>query len=175
MSSASALTVAATVIIACRGGDKPPPDGPATTTRRVRRRVRLGPVDQFQPGEVVRRDDARCWVVRFNAEQARREDVPEGSLLALHQRCPHLGCTSVHMPEFVFMDPRTDETVRGWFRCPCHGGTFTLTGVRVFGPPPRNMDIMGLEIIDGELVVDTNDVTPGAQYGETPTVSPLVP
>lgn len=80
-----------------------------------------------------------------------------GGLLALWQRCPHLGCTVPWRPEFDF------EGVKGWFRCPCHGSTYTIAGIRVFGPAPRPMDTMALVVnSDGSVDVDTGKITPGA-------------
>src|SRR5271170_147556 len=51
--------------------------------------------------------------------------VPDGSgeLKVLSSVCPHLGCA-------VRWIGNQDK-----FICPCHGGTYTNTGVRVSGPP----------------------------------------
>jgi len=84
-----------------------------------------------------------------------------GGLLALYWKCPHLGCTvpwnaafngaSVNFPGIV-----------GWFRCPCHGSTYSKAGVRVFGPAPRPLDTMDLSInSDGSLGVNTGRITFG--------------
>ncbi len=82
--------------------------------------------------------------------------VPEG-VLALWWKCPHLGCTVPWRPEFDF------EGVRGWFRCPCHGSTYTKAGIRVFGPAPRPMDTFDLAVNgDGSIDVNTSKVTPGS-------------
>jgi cytochrome b6-f complex iron-sulfur subunit len=80
-----------------------------------------------------------------------------GGILALWQKCPHLGCTVPWRPEFDF------EGVKGWFRCPCHGSTYTEAGIRVFGPAPRPMDTFAVTVNgDGSVDVDTSKVTPGA-------------
>jgi cytochrome b6-f complex iron-sulfur subunit len=65
-------------------------------------------------------------------------------LLALSQKCPHLGCRV----------PFNDKS--GKFECPCHGSVFTLAGARVQGPTPRGMDGYQLSIDSksGELMVD---------------------
>ncbi|HEY8489437.1 MAG TPA: Rieske 2Fe-2S domain-containing protein [Dehalococcoidia bacterium] len=79
-----------------------------------------------------------------------------GGLLALYQRCPHLGCTVPWQGGFEF------EGRRGWFRCPCHGSTYTPAGVRVAGPAKRPMDTMAITVNeDGSLSVDTGEITPG--------------
>src|SRR5437016_3412754 len=74
----------------------------------------------------------------------------DGGLLALYQKCPHLGCTVPWRSDFEF------ESVKGWFRCPCHGSTYTKAGVRVFGPAPRPMDsFLVTPNPDGSIVIDT--------------------
>lgn len=71
-------------------------------------------------------------------------------LLALWHKCPHLGCTVPWRPEFTY------EGEKGWFRCPCHGSTYTKAGVRVFGPAPRSMDTMAISIDgSGNITVNT--------------------
>jgi len=77
-------------------------------------------------------------------------------ILALWRKCPHLGCSVPWRPGFNFNDDN------GWFRCPCHGSTYTKAGVRVFGPAPRSMDTMAVEIDGaGNIVVQTGQRTPG--------------
>ncbi len=58
----------------------------------------------------------------------------DGSLLCLNARCTHLGCT-------VGFRPKQDE-----FFCPCHTASFTVTGERTNGVPPRNLDRLEAEI-----------------------------
>jgi menaquinol-cytochrome c reductase iron-sulfur subunit len=69
--------------------------------------------------------------------------VPTGSggLKVLSSVCPHLGCA------VRWIEPQ------GKFICPCHGGTFTRTGVRVSGPPLRAMDELESKIENGILRV----------------------
>lgn len=77
-------------------------------------------------------------------------------LVALWWKCPHLGCTVPWRSNFNF------EGVTGWFRCPCHGSTYTRAGVRVFGPAPRPMDTMEITVnSDGSLTVDTGAIRKG--------------
>lgn len=79
-----------------------------------------------------------------------------GGLLALWQKCPHLGCTVPWRPDFDF------EGVRGWFRCPCHGSTYSKAGIRVFGPAPRPMDTFAVTVTgNGSVEVNTGEITPG--------------
>ena len=64
-----------------------------------------------------------------------------GNLKVLSSVCPHLGCG-------VRWIGKQDK-----FICPCHGGTFTKTGVHVSGPPLRAMDELESKVEDGMLKV----------------------
>ena len=55
--------------------------------------------------------------------------------------CTHLGC----IPGW--------KASQGEFVCACHGGTFNSSGVNVFGPPPRPLDIPPFQINDTTLVL----------------------
>jgi cytochrome b6-f complex iron-sulfur subunit len=102
------------------------------------------------PGEKVQIAAGRFWLVNLTAEQG------GPGLLALWWRCPHLGCTVPWRPSFSWPDPATGQIKLGWFRCPCHGSTYTDAGVRVFGPAPRSMDTMAISVTgSGDLSVDT--------------------
>jgi cytochrome b6-f complex iron-sulfur subunit len=122
----------------------------------------VGTVDQLQPGGFIRNLEAKTWVMRLGPEQAAREGAPEGSIIALYHKCPHLGCTVPWRPEFSFPDPRNNqERYAGWFRCPCHGSTYSFTGTYVFGPAPRSMDTFELTLDGGNIVVNTGKITRG--------------
>ncbi len=83
-------------------------------------------------------------------------DEGDGGVLAMWWKCPHLGCTVPWRSDFTF------EAVTGWFRCPCHGSTYTKAGIRVFGPAPRPLDTMDITVNDdGSLTVDTGSITKG--------------
>ena len=80
----------------------------------------------------------------------------KGGYLALYQKCPHLGCAVPWRGDFEF------EGVKGWFRCPCHGSTYTKAGIRVFGPAPRPMDTFELRSgQDGAIIINTGKITNG--------------
>jgi cytochrome b6-f complex iron-sulfur subunit len=109
-----------------------------------------------QPGEKVQIGEGRFWLVNLTSEQG------GPGLLALWWKCPHLGCTVPWVPGFVFPDPATGALKQGWFRCPCHGSTYTDAGIRVFGPAPRSMDTMELTVSSsGDVTVNTGSVLPG--------------
>ena len=87
------------------------------------------------------------------------EETP-GGLLALWRKCPHLGCTVPWRADFTFLG-RT-----GWFRCPCHGSTYTKEGgILVAGPAPRPLDLFTLEVQPDNSVVVTTGVTVAIKGG----------
>jgi cytochrome b6-f complex iron-sulfur subunit len=104
--------------------------------------------------------EAKIYMVRFDEQQAAHNPGAEpGAVLALWRKCPHLGCTVPYRDGFTFADPLNGETYSGWFRCPCHGSTYSDSGRRVFGPAPRSMDAFALIVgDDGTLTVDLNTV-----------------
>ena len=82
-----------------------------------------------------------------------------GGLLALYRKCPHLGCAVPWRPDFDFGGKK------GWFRCPCHGSTYTKEGgILVAGPAPRPMDTMAITVKPtGDITVETGQITQGGQ------------
>lgn len=97
--------------------------------------VLAGRVEEFQPGSVSHIQKGRFYISRLE----------DGGFLAIWQSCTHLGCTV----------PWIEASSR--FNCPCHSSIFTPTGDIVSGPAPRPMDLFRIEIVDGNLVVDTNN------------------
>jgi cytochrome b6-f complex iron-sulfur subunit len=110
----------------------------------------------------VRISEGKFWLVNNRGTQGDVLAVGgTGGLLALYWKCPHLGCTVPWNPSF---DGATVSFpgIIGWFRCPCHGSTYSRAGVRVFGPAPRPMDTMLLTVNgDGSLSVNTGKITTG--------------
>lgn len=135
--------------------------------------IAVGTLDQLPEGGFLRNLDAKAWIMRLGSLQSEREGAPQGAVIALYQKCPHLGCTVPWRPEFPFSDPRNNnETYLGWFRCPCHGSTYSFTGVRVFGPAPRSMDVFGLTIENGNITVDTGSITQGTPNNPSLAILP---
>jgi cytochrome b6-f complex iron-sulfur subunit len=119
-------------------------------------KISVNPSDVPKPGGKNEMPEGRFWLVNLTQEQG------GPGLLALWRKCPHLGCTVPWVPSFVWPDVTTGADKQGWFRCPCHGSTFTDAGIRVFGPAQRSMDTMDVEVADGgRIVVDTGKITPG--------------
>lgn len=83
-------------------------------------------------------------------------ESPEGdglatNVMAIYQRCPHLGCK----PNFC--------TVNYWFECACHGSRYDRLGIKVLelGPAPRGMDRFSHVVENGQLTVDTSRINLG--------------
>lgn len=70
--------------------------------------------------------------------------APDGGLLAVHNRCTHLGCTVNWVPE------------KEKFVCPCHAATFDSWGNHENPPVPRPLDTFKIQIDDGKVLVDTS-------------------
>jgi len=84
-----------------------------------------------------------------------------GGVMALYWKCPHLGCVVPWRPGFAGAAVNFPG-VQGWFRCPCHGSTYSRAGIRVFGPAPRPLDTMAVTINgDGSLNINTGAITLG--------------
>jgi menaquinol-cytochrome c reductase iron-sulfur subunit len=91
----------------------------------------LTAVSQERDGWGERSVRRAVWVVRSAT----------GSLTVFSARCTHLGCAY-----------RWDAR-HGQFACPCHGGTFAITGEVTGGPPPRGLTRLSSKIEDGTLRV----------------------
>lgn len=96
-------------------------------------KVVAGQVGEFQPGTVSHVPKGRFYISRLE----------NGGMLAIWQRCTHLGCT---------VPWREDEHQ---FHCPCHSSLFNTKGEVIGGPAPRPLDLFPMNIVDGEVVVDT--------------------
>jgi menaquinol-cytochrome c reductase iron-sulfur subunit len=60
----------------------------------------------------------------------------DDELLAIWNRCAHLGCPTKY-------SPGSDGYV-----CPCHGGAYDSRGLVTAGPPPRPLDRLDIKIVD---------------------------
>jgi cytochrome b6-f complex iron-sulfur subunit len=94
---------------------------------------------------------AQTYLVPFQQDTAGSSfaglPVVAGELMALWQRCVHLGCRV----------PQCDAS-QG-FECPCHGSRYNYHGEYESGPAPRNLDRFVVSVDDaGELVIDTGQV-----------------
>ena len=122
----------------------------------------------------VYRPEGRMWITAYPngaVEKARTaysspeltgmaagvESGFESGVVALYQKCPHLGC---RVPECVSSQ---------WFECPCHGSQFNQVGEKRGGPSPRGMDRFAMTVADGVLTVDTGTIVQGPPIGTNTT------
>lgn len=94
-----------------------------------------GKVENFKVGTIINFRRERLFINRLD----------EG-FLAMSSICTHLRC----IVPWVEKD--------NLFECPCHAGVFNRVGEVVSGPPPRPLDLHGLTIVKGNLVVDLGKI-----------------
>lgn len=92
-----------------------------------------GKVEEFAIGSVNRIIAGRFYISRT-----------EDGLLALYQKCTHLGCAVPWVPE------------ENRFHCPCHGSLYDKHGEVIGGPAPRPLDLFPITIRNSEVWVDTS-------------------
>ena len=102
----------------------------------------VGSAADFQAGTATYVREGRFWMA--NAD---------GHLLALSQKCPHLGCRV----------PFCESS--GRFECPCHGSIFDIGGEWIAGPSPRGMDRHPVSLEGDVVVVDTDKHLAGPDHG----------
>jgi cytochrome b6-f complex iron-sulfur subunit len=112
--------------------------------------------------------EARAWVTEYpkdalgkgRAIYGKQTAVfggMEAGIIALYQKCPHLGC---RVPECKSSQ---------WFECPCHGSQYNRVGEKKGGPAPRGMDRFGVSVSNGVLTIDTGSVFAGPAIGTNTT------
>ena len=84
-------------------------------------------------------------------------DGYEEGLVALYQKCVHLGC---RVPWC--------ETSQ-WFECPCHGSQYNAVGEKKGGPAPRGLDRFAIQVTGGDVFVDTKVIVDGPPIGTNTT------
>ena len=120
--------------------------------------VAAGNIAEYPPGgDPVHFITGQFWLVNLDPNETRPGGSGGGEgLLALWHKCPHLGCTVPWRSGFTY------DNDQGWYRCPCHGSTYTKSGIRVFGPAPRSMTTMKVDVDSaGNITVQTGDRTDG--------------
>ncbi len=110
--------------------------------------------------------EARTYLTAYPAaEIGKAKDVYAASLLpgmesglvALYQRCVHLGCRV----------PWCQSAQ--WFECPCHGSKYNRAGEKKGGPAPRGLDRFPIEIGGGNVSIDTGSLILGPPVGTNTT------
>lgn len=144
----------AAVCVGCASNDapslRPPstgtgsPPGPLSTVE-VGTLAEVSTATADQPLYVA---EAKAWLVALDDDEAAAlaevADVAlrpglELGLLALYEKCPHLGCRVPYCSSSE------------WFECACHGAHFTRLGEHRAGPGPRGLDALPI-VVDGEIV-----------------------
>lgn len=116
----------------------------------------------------VYKPEARTWITAYPSGALPKARAAYGSqpsvlagmeagVVALYQKCPHLGC---RVPECKSSQ---------WFECPCHGSQYNRVGEKKGGPAPRGMDRFGVSISNGSVIVDTGTVFNGPAIGVNTT------
>jgi cytochrome b6-f complex iron-sulfur subunit len=114
---------------------------------------------------------ARAYVVRYPKQDATAlaaakkiykpaiyTDMSGLGIVALYQRCVHLGCRVPFC--------QTSQ----WFECPCHGSKYNRVGEKKAGPAPRGLDrFYATQSGDGSIVVDTGNIFLGPPIGTNTT------
>ena len=111
--------------------------------------------------------NARAWLTEYpadavpNAQAVYDPAIVAGmelGLVALYQKCPHLGCRVPSCP------------TSGWFECPCHGSQYNRVGEKKGGPAPRGMDRFPWTLAgNGDVTVDTGTIETGPPIGTNTT------
>jgi cytochrome b6-f complex iron-sulfur subunit len=110
--------------------------------------------------------EGRMWITQYPASALEKAAnvYPssmmaglEAGVIALYQKCPHLGC---RVPSC--------ETSQ-WFECPCHGSQYNQAGEKKGGPAPRGMDHFAMEVAGGVLTVNTGLIIQGPPIGTNTT------
>jgi cytochrome b6-f complex iron-sulfur subunit len=85
-------------------------------------------------------------------------DMSGLGIVALYQRCVHLGCRVPFC--------QTSQ----WFECPCHGSKYNRVGEKKAGPAPRGLDrFYATQSGDGSIVIDTGNIFLGPPIGTNTT------
>lgn len=99
--------------------------------------------------------EARAYVVpapRTLSRQYEGRNVAAGGLMAVYQRCVHLGC---RVPWC---------TSSQGFECPCHGSKYNEIGEYFAGPAPRNLDVFSVDVTDSnEFIIRTSVIVETAR------------
>ena len=110
--------------------------------------------------------EGRMWITAYPAnalEKARKiYSAPEltgmeAGVLALYQKCVHLGC---RVPSCA---------TSKWFECGCHGSQYNQAGEKKAGPAPRGLDRCAMEVNNGALTVNTGLIIQGPPIGTNTT------
>jgi cytochrome b6-f complex iron-sulfur subunit len=106
--------------------------------------------------------------------------LDDAGIYAVFLVCTHLGCTPNYVTDVVSgsgVDPAvaqgrgirsgSEKIADGW-ACPCHGSRYFIDSTNFYGPAPRPMDWVGIEVApDGYFVIDRGNIVAYRQPGDT--------
>jgi Rieske Fe-S protein len=98
---------------------------------------------QPSPGE-----DTKVYEAKF-AKWASSLTAADFDLLAIWNRCAHLGCPVAYSPGSA------------GYVCPCHGGAYDSRGLVTGGPPPRPLDRVDIKVVDSSKSFTPEQVEAG--------------
>jgi cytochrome b6-f complex iron-sulfur subunit len=93
--------------------------------------------------------EARAYIVPAPLELSDEfvgKNVEAGGLMALFQRCVHLGC------RVPWCGPSQG------FECPCHGSKYNSIGEYFAGPAPRNLDRLEVLLDGNNFIIKTGSI-----------------
>ena len=136
-------------------------------------KVSIGKIDAINDGITTGQGffyapSARSWLTHYPSDALPKAEavyapaiyagMNDYGLVALYQKCPHLGC---RVPSCASS---------GWFECPCHGSQYNQVGEKKAGPAPRGMDRFAISVdASGTLSIDTSTVYTGPVIGTNTT------
>jgi len=99
----------------------------------------------------------RFYLINYSGDGDKPGGIYEGitadSLMALYQKCAHLGCRV----------PFCQQSQ--WFECPCHGSKYNYAGEYQLGPAPTGLMRFGVKVSGSTVQVDTSTIIPGPPRG----------
>lgn len=93
--------------------------------------------------------EARAYIVPSPtslSEEFEGKNVEVGGMMALFQRCVHLGC------RVPWCGPSQG------FECPCHGSKYNAIGEYFAGPAPRNLDRFEVVLDGNNFIIKTGSI-----------------
>lgn len=116
----------------------------------------IGALKDIPDGKPTKRDvliqQDSGWA-RFNSSRSVWIVRVDQKTTVFSATCPHLGCT-------------VDATANG-FACPCHGSSWSVSGEKLGGPTPRNLDVLESQVVGDKLKVRYQDFKQGTTEKES--------
>ena len=106
--------------------------------------------------------------------------LDDAGIYAVFLVCTHLGCTPNYVTDVVSgsgvdvtvaeargVRSGSEKLANGW-ACPCHGSRYFIDSTNFYGPAPRPMDWVGIEVApDDYFVIDRGNIVAYRQAGDS--------